>query len=326
MAEKVAGQVKTAALPSFIRILPKGKVELSDNREPFEVDAGSLTAMVAAFRSRGVDLVIDYEHQSLQGERAPAAGWIKDLEARPDGLWAKVEWTKQAREYLLNKEYRYFSPVLRLDPETRRPTALMHLGLTNVPAIKRLPPLVAKWGGQAGATPNPEENMAMDMEKVKAWLGLGPEVGDGAVVAKLLEVLGELATALKLPPDASASQIKGAMAALQAGEASLKESTAELATLKARLKGEAADRAVGAAVQAGKLSPAQRDWALEYFRQDPEGFATYVARAPKQVPVGEVLTLLGEDRSAALLPEETALCRSLNLAPAEYLKAKEQTA
>ncbi|HEY9074749.1 MAG TPA: phage protease, partial [Desulfobaccales bacterium] len=126
---------------------------------------------------------------------------------------------------------------MRLDPETRRPTALMHLGLTNVPAIKHLPPLVAKWGGQSGATPSIEENMAMDMEKVRAWLGLGPEVQDGAVVAKLLEVLGELAAALNLPADASASQIKGALAALQAGQASLKESTAELATLKARLKG-----------------------------------------------------------------------------------------
>ena len=130
-------------------------MELSDSREPFEVDAASLAAMVTAFRSRGVDLVIDYEHQSLQGERAPAAGWIKDLEARPDGLWARVEWTRQAREYLLSKEYRYFSPVLRLDPESRRPLALMHLGLTNVPAIKRLPPLVAKLGA-AGEFAGPQ--------------------------------------------------------------------------------------------------------------------------------------------------------------------------
>ena len=99
-----------------------------------------------------MDLVIDYEHQSLQGERAPAAGWIKDLEARDDGLWARVDWTQQARDYLEKKEYRYFSPVLRLDPETRRPIALMHVGLTNVPAIKHLPPLVARWGGEAAAS------------------------------------------------------------------------------------------------------------------------------------------------------------------------------
>ena len=334
MPGKVVNQVEPTALPSFIRILPLGQVELSDSREPFEVDAASLAAMVTAFRSRGVDLVIDYEHQSLQGERAPAAGWIKDLEARPDGLWARVEWTRQAREYLLSKEYRYFSPVLRLDPTSRRPLALMHLGLTNVPAIKRLPPLVAKLGaaGDSGsADPTaliPGQEMGGSMDKIKELLGLGPEVTVDAVATRMLEVLGDLAAALALPPEASMSQLTSALAALQAGEASLREKTAELAALKARLAAEAEDKAVNAALQAGKITPAQKGWALEYFRQDPQGFATYVTRAPKTVPLGDLLSLQGEERSpvSALAPEELAICRSLNLAPEKYLAAKERTA
>ncbi len=324
MAAKIAGQVAAAALPEWIRILPVGQVELSDGREPFEVDAAALSDMVAAFRSRGVDLVIDYEHQSLQGERAPAAGWIKDLEARRDGLWARVEWTRQAQEYLLSKEYRYFSPVLRLDLESRKPTALMHLGLTNVPAIKRLPPLVARWGGKAmSAAVRPERKRGGSMERIKQWLGLEPEAEDGAVACRFLEVWGDLAAALNLPREASVSQLKGAVAAVQAGATQLQESTEELAALKARLAAEAAARSVDEALQAGRISPAQKDWALEYFRQDPEGFATYVARAPKIVPAGEVLGLLGEaGPAAALLPEEMAICRSLNLAPEAYLQAK----
>jgi len=342
MPGKVVSQVEPAPLPEWIRLLPLGMVELSDSRESFEVDAASLAAMVTAFRSRGVDLVIDYEHQSLHGERAPAAGWIKDLQARPDGLWAKVEWTRQAREYLLSKEYRYFSPVLRLDPSSRRPLALLHLGLTNVPAIKRLPALVAKWGGPAGAavdvagalgsedqaSMNPGQERGNTMDKVKELLGLGPEANEEEVAARILEVWGELAAALNLPPEASLSQIKEALAALQAGEASLRESSNELAALKTRLAAEAADRAVGEALQLGKISPAQKAWALEYFRRDPEGFSTYVTRAPKAVPVDELLALRGGERSAAaeLLPEEVALCRSLHLAPEEYLKAKGQTA
>lgn len=330
MAGKVADQVEKTSLPDWIRILPLGLVELSDSREPFEVDAGSLAAMVTAFRSRGVDLVIDYEHQSLQGERAPAAGWIKDLEARPDGLWAKVEWTRQAREYLLSKEYRYFSPVLRLDPTSRRPLALMHLGLTNVPAIKHLPPLVAKYGGgsadQAALGPAGEGGRTMD--RIKELLGLGSEATDEAAATRMLEVLGDLAAALKLPGEASVAQIQGALAALQAGEASSRESSAALAALKVRLAAEEADRAVSEALQAGKITPAQKTWALEYFRQTPEGFATYVARAPKAVPVGELLSLRDDEQSPAgkLLPEEVALCRSLHLAPEAYLKAKDQTA
>jgi len=305
-------------------------VELSDSREPFEVDAGSLSALVTAFRSRGVDLVIDYEHQSLQGERAPAAGWIKDLEARSDGLWARVEWTRQARDYLLSKEYRYFSPVLRLDPETRRPLALLHLGLTNVPAIKRLAPLVAKYGGGAEepTARQPEQEKEEAMEKIKAWLGLAPEAEAEEVAGRVLEVLGEVAAALNLPAEASWPEIQEALASLKAQETSLREGRAELAALKDRWAAEAAERAVGQAVQSGKISPAQKVWALEYCRRDPEGFSTYVARAPKAVPVGELLALRsGEGPAAAeLLPEEAALCRSLHLAPEQYLAAKGRTA
>ena len=181
MPGRVKGQEPTA-LPAWIRILPLGQVELSDSREPFEVDAASLAAMVTAFRSRGVDLVIDYEHQSLQGERAPAAGWIKDLEARPDGLWARVEWTRQAREYLLSKEYRYFSPVLRLDPASSQTAGPDASGPHQRPGHQA----PAASGGQVGRgrrfrvrRPNRDDPGAGDggsMDKIKELLGLGPEV------------------------------------------------------------------------------------------------------------------------------------------------------
>jgi len=311
-----------ASLPQWILLLPRGRVDLVDSREPLEVDEESLQALVKDFRSRGVDLVIDYEHQTLLGERAPAAGWIKDLEARGDGLWARVEWTPQAQEYLQAREYRYFSPVLRLDPQSRRPRVLMHVGLTNVPAIKGLTPLVAKMGAQYRAS-RKEETGKM-REKLKHALGLSPEAEEEAVWPRVLEVFQDLALVLKLPPEASASQVKGAVTALKAGAGRLTEVEQEVMELKARLAEAAAAQAVSAAMQAGKVSPAQKGWALEYFRQDPEGFKTYVARAPKLVPTGEELPRLKPDRDGdgLLLPEEVALCRSLNVPPEEYLKAK----
>jgi phage I-like protein len=343
MTSKAVSQEQTPALPEWIRVLPRGTVELSDHREPFLVDEASLMSMVAEFRSRGVDLVIDYEHQSLQGERAPAAGWIKELEARSDGLWARVEWTQPARDYLEKKEYRYFSPVLRLDPETRKPVALMHVGLTNVPAIKHLPPLVARWGGKvptqgAAQSSNPAVrplagNMDSGKEKekmveqLKRLMGLKPEAEAGAVCGKTLEAFRDLAATLNLPGEVSVAQLKGAVEALKAGAARLMETEEALQALKIRLAGETADRLVEEALKAGKVSPAQRSWALEYCRRDPEGFQTYAARAPKLVPTGEELQLLKEDNPAerGLLPEELAVCRSLNVSPEAYVKAKAQT-
>jgi phage I-like protein/cation transport regulator ChaB len=137
-------------VPEWIRILPAGTVPLTDSRPPFLVDKKGMAAVIEAFTKRGNDLVIDYEHQTNStmdnGRPAPAAGWIKTLEARSDGIWAKVEWTEAAQEFISKKEYRYFSPVITLEPKTRRVEELFHAALTNFPAISNLTPLSARYG------------------------------------------------------------------------------------------------------------------------------------------------------------------------------------
>ena len=55
---------------------------------------------MAQFKGRHLDLVIDYEHQTLKDVQAPAGGWIKDIYKGDDALVAKVEWTPKAQEYL----------------------------------------------------------------------------------------------------------------------------------------------------------------------------------------------------------------------------------
>jgi phage I-like protein len=326
------------SLPDWILLLPAGRVELVDRPDPLQLDPESLAALVGAFRSRGVDLVIDYEHQSLQGRPAPAAGWIKDLEARTDGLWARVEWTPQAREYLRNREYRYFSPVLQLDPESRKPRALLQVGLTNVPAIKRLPPLVAKW--EAPARPGEKEAVAVpqritqekktrkggEVEKLKLIMGLPPEMDEQTLWGKVLEVWQSLAATLKLPEEATASQILQAVKALQMEVDRLQGVEEELRTQKSQAAAETTARVVEEAMKAGKIAPAQKSWALEYYRQDPGGFQTFVARAPQLVPTRMELKVRQDLQAPGhLQPEELALCRSLNLAPEQYLQAKART-
>ncbi|MBI4643998.1 MAG: hypothetical protein HY743_09840 [Deltaproteobacteria bacterium] len=170
---EILGAQAGEAPPEWFRLLPLGEVR-AVNRPSFSVDRAALERLVAAFRERGNDLVIDYEHQTMTGEQAPAAGWIKDLEVRDDGLWAKVEWTAKAREYLQNREYRYFSPVMQMNKETGAPLALYHVGLTNFPAINDLPALVAKMGGG-------DDPKAAQQDRAKKY-GIG--VKDGGHVTK----------------------------------------------------------------------------------------------------------------------------------------------
>jgi len=165
-----------ATPPDWIHLLPLGKLELADSRAPINVDQEALNNIIAAWRQRGNDLVIDYEHQTLSGGEAPAAGWIKELQARFDGLWARVEWTDKAAAYIGNREYRYFSPVLPLDSE-RRPTALLQAGLTNFPALTHLPPLVAK--GREGLevvslAANPDDKAAQQARSQKYGIKVRP--------------------------------------------------------------------------------------------------------------------------------------------------------
>ncbi len=460
-------------IPEWVRLLPLGRVELVDGREPFEVDQESLAAIVAAFENRGIDLVIDYEHQTLQGKRAPAAGWIKVLEAREDGLWGRVEWTAQAKEYLQEREYRYFSPVLRLDPDTRKPTVLLQVALTNVPAIKGLPPLVAKWNGEPNSldvavqgpewllnrnggvldsrlslqtqepnSQNPEpgrdvspvlpadlgglmtaseaqrersfrygigikegggvlkpvelsevpddkwgdpvnyrfpchnqeaawaaweqwngfrqqeqystEEITKITERLKgllhnqrkedsqevtpftpvgeeslmkgglkARLGLEEEATEEAFWQRLSEFWRELAYTLNLPAGADVCQVKGAVEALRASSERVVRLEEELVRLKDDMLEEKANRAVDEAMKQGKISPAQKSWAMEYYRRDPEGFLNFVTQVAPVVPMGVKLTPLGADgEESGLAPLEMEICRQLNLLPCQYREAK----
>lgn len=98
--------------------------------------------VIAEFQDRRRDLVIDFEHQTLSGGEAPAAGWIDKLEKGTNGLTAHIKyWTDAAAEYLRKGEYRYFSPTLLFsDHEVN---ALHSVALTNHPALHKLDALVA---------------------------------------------------------------------------------------------------------------------------------------------------------------------------------------
>lgn len=310
-----------ADLPEWIHLLPLGQVDLVDGRPPFDVDREAVAAMVEGFTARGVDLVVDYEHQSLNGGRAPAAGWIKELAAKADGLWARVEWTAQAQEYLRSKEYRYFSPVLKLDPATRKPLVLMHVALTNVPAMQGVAPLVAKYGGEEA----PELNREILLE-LKSRLGLTPEAREEALWIKTREFFKSITETLGLAEDAGSVEVHGSLEALKAGVRETEALKGEIEALKSRLVEEQASRAVEEALMQGKISPAQQGWALEYCRQDPERFQAFVAGAPKVVPLGEALSLVqdGTLEEGRLSPGEMDVCRAVNITPAAYLKAKQQ--
>ena len=50
-----------------------------------------------------------------------------------------------------------------------------------------------------------------------------------------------------------------------------------------------ADEAVTKALKAGKITPAQKEWAVSYALNDPKGFADFAAKAPQVVPMDQII-------------------------------------
>jgi len=157
--------------PEKFRVFPKGEVRIKD-QAPAIFDDESAQLIIDEFKNQRHDMVVDYEHQTLSGDQAPAAGWVTNITYDNNGLWVHVKWTDKAKEYIESKEYRYFSPVCQIRKKDRKITALYNVALTNQPRLNDLPPLVAKF----------KEGDQMK-EQIIELLGLAPESSDDDVIA-----------------------------------------------------------------------------------------------------------------------------------------------
>lgn len=324
--------VDVGGAPEIISVLTLGHVVSSKGE--FEVDEESFEAMKAQVAQRGVDLVVDYEHQTLGGGQAPAAGWVKELILDDGKIKARVEWTEKARQYLENKEYRYLSPVISVRKSDNKAIGIHSIALTNTPAIEHMDAIVNSLKFEGG-------NNTMELVKTLAeLLGLSDGASEQQVVEALKacvqenKSLKEQVEAGKQPPaeddkvvankevcellglkaGAPTAEVAAAIMALKGGivdDVNLKQ---KVQALEARLADHYAEQAVTMALKAGKITPAQKEWAKGYALKDLEDFKAFVEKAPQVVPMGEV----GGEASMALknteLDEATKLvCKQLGV-------------
>jgi phage I-like protein len=91
---------------------------------PFELTRDGFLECVANFEAQANPVPLDYEHASEFAFEAPAAGWVQSLEVRDgdDGrahLWAHVELTDKAAEYIRTGAYRFTSGVFDFEATDR---------------------------------------------------------------------------------------------------------------------------------------------------------------------------------------------------------------
>jgi phage I-like protein len=246
---------------------------------------------MAEFAAYGNDLLIDYEHQTLNsemnGQPAPAMGWFQ-VEAREDGIYAvNVRWTPRAIDALKSREYRYHSPVFAYDPDTMRVLSIEMESLVNYPATVHQTPLAAKnepnvANGNDTHNPNPK---AKDIDKM---------------TEKALEVLEKERDSIKKQLEAAKAELKvsdklltSAMEAVECKDREKflaickadhdKAATAdELTKDMAKLKGDMDEAEKVRLIEGASLANDKIEWLK---KQSLETVKTYIAECGKEPEV-----------------------------------------
>lgn len=229
----------------WVQLLPAGRFQGRDGRS-FTLD--NPQAVLAETAKRG-DLPIDYVHQMDDPAARPAsgevraAGWIKQLEARDDGIWGLVEWTERARNMIEAREYRYLSPVLHYYPDGRV-VRVIGAGLVHRPNLV----LKALSSEQPGA----------GLAQIAVALGL-PAQSDAAAILTAVNAIRTPDPARYVPVEAVADL--------------LKDRHQQVALMSER----EAEAKVDTALNGGYITPAMVPWATALCRQNPEAFDGFLA-------------------------------------------------
>ncbi len=306
-----SAELETGAAPTRILIAPWGDVESTQGQ--FFVDGPAVAAPIEQFREHGTDIPIDFEHQTLGGSYsspdglAPAAGWIKDLIGIESvGLMADVEWTELGLEHLQKRQYRYLSPVALIRKSDRRLVGLHSAALTNKPAIVGMEALVNREDsseehdcgvplaarcqcdgntapeghGRASRPWHPGEvkNSTQTVQIAQAPDKSGFHSACGSLDHSLeeesmIETLEKLRKQLDLDPQGGARQVLAA-------------ASQRIAELERHEENQGAEARVSEAMAVGKLTEAQREWALKLALSDAPSFDEWSAAAPVVVNLG----------------------------------------
>jgi hypothetical protein len=160
------------------------------------------------------------------GGTAKAAGWIKELQVRDDGIFGRVEWTEAAAAAIKAGEYRYLSPVFFHDQS--RPGARHPHGRPDQHAEPRP-------GRGRGECTFPSNENGASMDKILAALGLAKGTNEDGVVAAInahLTSSTAIAKAAGLTEAAKGEEILAAVNSLVTDRAKLAQAAGLAETAK----------------------------------------------------------------------------------------------
>ncbi|MDA7427901.1 hypothetical protein PGB28_05480 [Primorskyibacter aestuariivivens] len=296
-----------ADAPEWVHLLPLGQIEARDGRS-FVLD--NPETVLADFQSGAVDLPVDYEHQKDKHAKertgpVPAAGWIKALQLRADGIWGRVDWTARARDLIANREYRYLSPSILFNKANRQIVRLKGAGLVHDPAL-HLTALASQEDDMADDTATDMDGDMPFLTRLAKLLKLDADASEDDILTALQEALD----GQQKPDPAKYVPIEALRDMMRDRKAS---------ATAARL--ERAEAKVETALAQGYIIPAMKSWALDLCTSDEASFDAFVSEsapaAYAHLSRALIPSALPGDGKPVQSPEEELICQQLGIAPGE---------
>lgn len=266
------------SVPDWVPMIPVGDVVGRDGRawsnpNPEQVIANTL----ASGRQQPLDWEHSTQHQAPKGKPAPAAAWFTEYRVNNGFIEGRLEFTAAGKASVANREYRYISPVFRFDANNII-WDIESAGLTNRPNL-----LLPALNQQQPTQPNQET--AMDLEKLmaalRAKLGLPAEATPETALNSIQQLQGNLQTALN---QAQTPSLDKFVPRPDYDQALARATNAEqaLASKTRADKDAQVEKLVGDAVQAGKITPASKDFYVAACNAEGgvERFTQFIAAAP----------------------------------------------
>ena len=285
--------------PEWIKIAPRGEVVTRDRRF-FVIDPEKL---VAAFTTDGTRPCVDIGHNTEYGQFSdvppPAIGWVEEMEAREDGLYARIDWLEAGKAALATRGYRYVSPCFFRESDEVTARLIKSVAICTSPALGGLPSLNSS---------DPVGDLPM-LKDILAALGLPA----AAPPADALSAIAALKDPAKFVPVEQHQATASALSAAQAELKSIKDAGEE-----ARCSS-----LIDQAVKDGKVAPAAKDHYLKLARADYDATAAALAAMPALLSAGEGEGTKKQPEPAgasALTAEQAQIARNLGIAEADYAK------
>lgn len=165
----------------------------------------------------------------------------------------------------------------------------------------------------------------MSFANIAAALALSAAATEDDIILSIGKLTGSLAAAaakLSLPATSTIDEIVVAASAVDPAKYVAAEAFADMTRRLAALEGEKGEAVVAAAMKAGKIAPAQKEFWVGRMQADPVGTEAYLSTAPVLLAPGQMVAAAAATGGDGLTDAERSVAAMIGVKAEAFAAAK----